>query len=193
MLRIMAGMAQKDSYSAGFVSIWAGFARDAALRAVFLLFLSSASRRILAILAEEAQAALVVDNSGMFMVGFDRDDALRAVFPSCLQAPDACHHGQHGQEGAFRGAVHITADFPQLQFIAGRRFPCRGAEAGSHGPDCSSDHRDSPVAREQGDRCPCYAGCVSSTGRHHPCRDPEADPRGLVEHGDSAVVQVVRV
>ena len=23
--------------------------------------------------------------------------------------------------------------YPQLQFIAGRRFPCRGAEADSHG------------------------------------------------------------
>ena len=58
----------------------------------------------------------------------------------------------------------------------------------SHGPDCSSDHRDSPVARAQGVRCPCYAGRASSTGRHHPCRDAEADPHGLVDHGDSAVV-----
>ena len=27
-----------------------------------------------------------------------------------------------------------TVDFPQLQFIVGRRFSCRGAEADSHGP-----------------------------------------------------------
>ena len=44
------------------------------------------------------------------------------------------------QKEAVRGAVQQTADFPQLQFIAGRRFPCRGAEAVSHGPDC-----DAPV------------------------------------------------
>ena len=117
MLHIMAGMAPKDSYADGFVSILAGFARDAALRAVFPLFLGSAGRRILATLAEEVQAALVVDNSGMFMVGFPRDDAFRAVFPGCLQAPDACHHVRYGPEGAVRGAVQQTADFPQLLLI----------------------------------------------------------------------------
>ena len=90
MLRIMAGMAQKDSCAAGVAGILAGFARYAAPRAVFPLFLGSAGRRILAILAEEVQAALVVDNSGMFMVGFARDDALRAVFLGSLHAPVAC-------------------------------------------------------------------------------------------------------
>ena len=49
------------------------------------------------------------------------------------------------------------------------------------------DHRDSPAAPRHGARCPCYAGRASSTGRHHPCRDAEADPHGLVDHGDSAV------
>ena len=86
MLRIMVGMAQKDSYAAGVAGILAGFARYAAPRAVFPLFLGSAGRRILASLAKEVQAALVVDNCGMFMVGFARDDALRAVFPGCRQA-----------------------------------------------------------------------------------------------------------
>ena len=32
-------------------------------------------------------------------------------------------------------SLQKTADFPQLQFIAGRRFPCRGAEADSNGLD----------------------------------------------------------
>ena len=36
-----------------------------------------------------------------------------------------------------------------------RRFPCRGAEVDSRGPDASSDQRDSPVAPQHGDRCPC--------------------------------------
>ena len=42
--------------------------------------------------------------------------------------------------------VQSTVDFPQLPFIAGRRFSCRGAEADSHGLACSEDHRDSAVA-----------------------------------------------
>ena len=76
----------------------------------------------------------------------------------CRQAQDACHHGRYGPEGALRGAVQTTADFPQLQFIAGRRFPCRGAEADSHGPDCSADHRNSSVSPVHGGRCLWFAG-----------------------------------
>ena len=49
----------------------------------------------------------------------------------------------------------------------------------SHGPDCLSDQRDSPVAGHGG-RCPCGAGRAG-----HSCRDAEADPHGLVDHGDS--------
>ena len=40
-------------------------------------------------------------------------------------------------------------------------IPCRGAEADSHGPDCSSDHRDSTVLL-QGVRCPGCAGGARS-------------------------------
>ena len=39
-----------------------------------------------------------------------------------------------------------TVVVPQLQFIACRRLLLRAAEADPHGPDCSADHRDSPVA-----------------------------------------------
>ena len=79
----------------------------------------------------------------------------------------------------------IMAGFNQDDIFALFVDPCRHAEVFSHGPDCSSDHRDSPV-REQGDRCPCYAVRASSTGCHLPCCDAEADPHGLVDHGDSA-------
>ena len=34
----------------------------------------------------------------------------------------------------------------QLPFIESRRLSLRAAEADPHGPDCSADHRDSPVA-----------------------------------------------
>ena len=47
-----------------------------------------------------------------------------------------------------------TVESPQLQSIVGRRHLFRGAEAVSHGPDSSSDHRFSPVAVEGGRR-PC--------------------------------------
>ena len=56
------------------------------------------------------------------------------------QARDARHHGRYGPEG-----LHQV-----------RRHPRRGAQAVSHGPDCSSDHRHSPFA-EHGGRCPCCA------------------------------------
>ena len=42
--------------------------------------------------------------------------------------------------------------------LHGHEHPCHDAEAVSHGPACLVDHRDSPVARRQGARCPGYAG-----------------------------------
>ena len=50
------------------------------------------------------------------------------------------------------------AAVPQLQFIEGRRHPCLYADADPHGPVCSENHRDSPVARRHGGRCPFRAG-----------------------------------
>ena len=78
---------------------------------------------------------------------FSGSDAPRAVFLRCPQAPDACHHGRYGPEGMLCVAVQKTADFPQLQFLAGRRHLFRYAEAVPHGPGYSADHRDSPVVR----------------------------------------------
>ena len=52
--------------------------------------------------------------------GFTGYDAPRAVFFRCPQALDACHHGRYGPEGMLCVAVQKTADFPQLQFLAGR-------------------------------------------------------------------------
>ena len=37
-----------------------------------------------------------------------------------LRPLDACHHGRYGPEGMLCVAVQKTADFPQLQFLAGR-------------------------------------------------------------------------
>ena len=48
------------------------------------------------------------------------------------------------------------------------RFPCRGAEAVSHGPDCLSDQREFPAGHS--DRRPCCAGCAASQAVVPTCR-----------------------
>ena len=58
--------------------------------------------------------------------------------------------------------LDMTVYVPVVQDRAD--FPCRGADAVSHGPDCSSDHGISTVCLRQGDRCPCCAGRERSTG-----------------------------
>ena len=76
------------------------------------------------------------------------------------------------RSGTWRSAKN--SDFPQLQFIAGRRFPCRGAEADSRGLDVQQTVEflqlqfidkvfDVSVVQVQqvpvhGGRCPCCAG-----------------------------------
>ena len=45
-----------------------------------------------------------------------------------------------------RVAVQITADFPQLQFLAGRRYFLSWCGGRFPWSCCSADHRDSPVA-----------------------------------------------
>ena len=54
----------------------------------------------------------------------------------------------HCAAGQVRGLmVQKIVVVPQLQFIVGRRHLLHdAAEAHLHGPDCSADHRDSPVA-----------------------------------------------
>ena len=71
----------------------------------------------------------------------------RCVHSCRLQAQDACHHDQYGPEGAVRGAVQKTADFPQLPVHRRSSISLSWRRGLSHGPDCSSDHRNSPVAR----------------------------------------------
>ena len=70
-----------------------------------------------AMLGSTADTSLCVKTTE---AGFTGYDAPRAVFLRCPQAPDACHHGRHGPEGMLCVAVQKTADFPQLQFLAGR-------------------------------------------------------------------------
>ena len=81
--------------------------------------------------------------------------------------------------------------------LRGRCPSCRDAHAVSHGPDCSSDHRDSPVARLQGGQCPCYAGCAGSSGlswRRQLLPQLQLDEKGVpVVRGDVPGVQAVQV
>ena len=65
---------------------------------------------------------------------------------------------------AYGQTAQKTVEIPQLPFLD--KFVliyCRGAEADSHGPDCSSDHRDPPLAvLDRGDQRPCCAGRAAS-------------------------------
>ena len=55
-------------------------------------------------------------------------------------APDACHDGRYGPEGMLRVAVQKTADFPQLQFLAGRRYFLLRCGGRFQWSCCSADH-----------------------------------------------------
>ena len=76
--------------------------------------------------------------------------------------------------------LDTVIDVPVVQVVQlPGSFTRRGAEADSHCPGCSSDHRDSPVLLRQGDRCPC---CTGRAGRLFCCRGAESDTHGLVDH-----------
>ena len=63
------------------------------------------------------------------------------------------------QQRQVRGLmVQKTVVLPQLQSIACRRLSLLAVEADPHGPDCSADHRDSPVAVRFLVVDPCCAG-----------------------------------
>ena len=90
-----------------------------------------------------------------FLAGYAGCDAPRAVFFSPVRRPTMLGiMAVMDQKNTFsrlwsrQCKLSGSAAVPQLQFFEGRHHPCRGALA-SHGPDCSSDHRDSPGAREQ--------------------------------------------
>ena len=102
-----------------------------------------------------------------------------------LAGPDDRHHGRYGTEGLFRGDAAQNCGFSAVAaHHQGHLHPCLGAEGFSHGPGCLADHRDSPVARGHGGRCPHYA-CRVGSSRHLPCRGAKADPH------DQAVQQTL--
>ena len=62
-------------------------------------------------------------------------------------------------------------------------FPSRGAEADSHGLAVQQTI-ETQLCVDKGGRCPICRSCMSSFS----CRDAEADPHGLVDHGGSPVL-----
>ena len=97
----------------------------------------------------------------------------RAVFLRCPQAPDACHHGRYGPEGMLCVAVQKTADFPQLQFLAGRAVHPVVAQRLCLTVRTVLGPRDSPVAWYD-DRFP---GCAGRAVRFL-CRGAEVSSHG---------------
>ena len=108
------------------------------------------------------------------------------------QAQNALHLGRYGPEGLLRHGAHrpdcklwsLRSCSPSLVVDISR-----GAEAVSHGPDSSSDHRFSPVA-VQGGRRPCLQVVqISLSWRrglsHGPdCLDHRDSPAAVPRHGD---------
>ena len=88
------------------------------------------------------------------LAGFALHDAPHAVFHSIVDVRGDSAGAVLGQRdmpvavpsGAFGQTAQKTVDFLQLPFLAGRRQPCHGAEADSHGLACLEDHRDSAIA-----------------------------------------------
>ena len=60
-----------------------------------------------------------------FLAGMNQKDYF--AFYTVVHTPVVCN------DRCFCYGVQKTADFPQLQFIDGRRFSCRGAQVDSHG------------------------------------------------------------
>ena len=60
-----------------------------------------------------------------FLAGTNQKDYF--AFYTVVHTPVVCN------DRCFYYGVQKTADFPQLQFIDGRRFSCRGAQVDSHG------------------------------------------------------------
>ena len=81
--------------------------------------------------------------------------------------------------------VQNTVEVPRWPFLEVLQHPCRDTEAVSHGPVCSADHGNSPVALERGGLCPWYAG---RAGRRHSLRGAEAVSHGLADHGNSQLL-----
>ena len=108
-------------------------------REVLASFAGGDAFRVMAGMYQKDLYALVIPCSGMCKAGIS-GARFAACSLRCLQARDA----------------RITAGMDQEGLHQVRRHPLRGAEAVSHGPDCSSDHRHSPVA-EHGGPCPCCA------------------------------------
>ena len=156
---------------------FAGFLGDVPLRAVFpSVVVRPAMLGIMAGMDEKDSGALIVDSgSVMCKARFAGYDTPRTVFPLvgaiAVYARGDSTGAVLGQgdmpvvsSGVFHQTAQITVEFPQLPFLDKFvQISCRGAEADSHGPDCSSDHRDSPLAVfDRGDQRPCCAGRAAS-------------------------------
>ena len=112
----------------------------------------------------------------ILLFGFDSG----YIIMSSLQRPGLCSE------------LHKTAEFPQLQFIAGHRFSCRGAEVNSHGFAVQQTMSASTVAvLLRCDRRPCCADRAGS----FPRRGAEAvsygpDPDCSSSHRHSPVAEL---
>ena len=130
---------------------------------------------------------------GLCRVGFTDCDAPRVIFLLASPSPKCSASWPVWTRSTVTtwctSSRLQTVEPAQLQSIVGRRHLFRGAEAVSHGPDSSSDHRFSPVA-VQGGRRPCLQVVLISLSwrrglSHGPdCLDHCDSLAAVLSHGD---------
>ena len=140
---IMAGIFQKDSCCGMYKADYAGCD---ALRAVSFPGSQGHDARHHASMDQNDSCC------GMYKAGLCwlRCTSRCFLFPGS-QAHDARHHAGMDRKdsccGMYKaGYAGQTVVIPQLQFLAGRRFPFRAALTALHGPALLEDHRDFAVA-----------------------------------------------
>ena len=153
---IVAGMDKKDSIAlfSGSCMCKVGFTGDPASGAVFLPFVRPKMLRIMAGTHQKDSCPRLMvqtaENCGKSAFAVLRWSSFFLSWCSHGLAPYSALWFNSGYifMSVYGGwsRLQITADSPQLQFIAGHRHPVRAAEADSQSPDYSADQRDSAVA-----------------------------------------------
>ena len=188
--------AGRSVWSRSTIVQFAGYTGDDAPRAVLLFFV--VRPKMLGIMASMTQKYSCLEEYRKIGFFFWEMTSHVSVFSSFVRQWIHVYVTLQRLGRWFR--LQKTAENPQLQFIDGRRFSCRGAQADSHGPAVQQtmvspqlqflyEVIDDPgMQLVQVRRCvqrqvPSTAA-VHQQGRHLPFRGAEADSHGLTVQAD---------
>ena len=194
MLRIMAVWLRSTVSQLVFVSILAGFARDAAPRAVFLCFSALQADGFWPFWPKRfrprSSPTTVVCSWLVLLVTMYF--ALRSLVVVRLQML-AIMAGLDQQEQFVAPCRKLRIFLQFLLIFQVVDFPVVVQRPTPMVLTVQADHRNSPVALGQGGRCPCYAGLAASPCRSHPCRGAETVSHGLSDHVEIPQLHVDKV